>query len=584
MKNRKAQLILAIPDLIAVFFGVPLLIIFIGHSMDMPSLAMKVLTWVGPLWALLLAAELQVFSRRRLRPVIVHFSNTESGQAERAFVAALDFPLVTSLHMLGHFALGVPAWGLIMMVLGTGLNWGHIGAVLIPGIMTGAVVGSIIFLVEEKLLHAQVSQLSGQLGESGQAYQRSRRMSLSWRLGILFLVTMSLAFSFGLIIARYPGIWYLAGLGLAATLTIAYLTAQSINRAVKLLTGKMQGISGGRGGLTQRLPILGNDELGDLCREYNRFTQQVLQLIREVSNVASNLAASSQQLAASSQEMSASSQEISSTVQQISKGTAVQSERLTQMAKEVEKLSNSIKLIESQGRMTMVSSQKAIDASQSGAEKNYEAVARMGEIYQSAALTNQKVQELQNKSKEIGVVVSLISNLSQQTDFLALNAAIEAARAGEAGKGFSVVADEIRVLAVEAGNSAMKVASLISQVEKEIANTVEVIDRSRSTIDASKATVDQTEQSLKVINSTVAVAGTMVKQIAEATRNQSKSAGEVVKLASDVSTVAIDTAASTQQVAAAVEELTASMEELTALAQTLSQSADKLNGLVSEYE
>jgi methyl-accepting chemotaxis protein len=254
------------------------------------------------------------------------------------------------------------------------------------------------------------------------------------------------------------------------------------------------------------------------------------------------------------------------------------------MAKEVEKLSNSIKLIESQGRMTMVSSQKAIDASQSGAEKTFEAVSKMAEIYQSAALTNQKVQDLQKKSAEIGVVVSLISNLSQQTDFLALNAAIEAARAGEAGKGFSVVADEIRVLAVEAGNSALKVATLIGEVEKEITKTVEVIDNSRSTIDASKATVDQTEQSLKVINSTVAVAGTMVKQIAEATRNQSRSAGEVVKLASDVSNVAIDTAASTQEVAAAVQELTASMEELTAVAQTLSQSADKLNTLVSEFD
>jgi len=586
MKVNKFNLILVIPDVIAIFLGVPLIIIFVGHSVNLPPAALKFLLFFGPVWALILAAELQIINRKRLRPVIKYFneSPSEKNESDQAFTRALNFPLVTSLHMLVHFTIGVPACAFLMMLMGTGVTLVHTAEIILPGFLTGIVTGSLIFLIEETLLSSYISTLAAGLADSEKTYRHSYRLSILWRLIILFTVIMTLAFAFGVIIAKYPGIWYLAILGIVATLIIAFLTAKGINRTVVLLTATLQNISEGKGGLSRKLPVLGNNELGDLCQAYNRFVGQIRLMVREITNVASGLAASSQQLAASSQEMSASSQEISSTVQQISRGSTVQSERLTQMAKEVEKLSTSIKLIESQGRMTMVSSQKAINASQSGAEKTFEVVSRMAEIYQSAALTNQKVQDLQKKSAEIGVVVSLISNLSQQTDFLALNAAIEAARAGEAGKGFSVVADEIRVLAVEAGNSALKVATLIGEVEKEITKTVEVIDKSRSTIDASKATVDQTEQSLKVINSTVAVAGTMVKQIAEATRNQSKSATEVVKLASDVSNVAIDTAASTQEVAAAVQQLTASMEELTAVAQTLSQSADKLNTLVSEFD
>jgi len=586
MKNSRYNIVLAVPDVAAIFLGVPLLIIFIGHSVNLSASDLRFLAIFGPVWALILAAELQFFNRRRLSPVRKYFADgSQEGDGNvRAFGIALNFPLVTSLHMLVHFTFGVPACAFLMMLMGAGITLANIAAVILPGFLAGIVIGSLIFLAEEALLASSISSIAAGLPNVGDIYKNSYRLSIHWRLIILFAIVMALSFAFGVTIAKFPGIWYVAILGIAATLGIAYLTAKNINQTVTKLTSVLQNISGGKGGLSQKLPVMGNNELGDLCREYNRFTGQIRQMVREITNVASNLAASSQQLAASSQEMSASSQEISSTVQQISRGTTVQSERLTQMAKEVEKLSNSIKLIESQGRMTMVSSQKAIDASQSGAEKTFEAVSKMAEIYQSAALTNQKVQDLQKKSAEIGVVVSLISNLSQQTDFLALNAAIEAARAGEAGKGFSVVADEIRVLAVEAGNSALKVAALIGEVEKEIAKTVEVIDYSRNTIDTSKTTVDQTEQSLKVINSTVAVAGTMVKQIAEATRNQSKSAGEVVKLASDVSNVAIDTAASTQEVAAAVQQLTASMEELTAVAQTLSQSADKLNILVSEFD
>ncbi|MBU1356505.1 MAG: methyl-accepting chemotaxis protein [Candidatus Edwardsbacteria bacterium] len=586
MKVNKFNLILVIPDVIAIFLGVPLLLIFVGHSVGLPPAALKFLIFFGPVWALLLAVELQIINRKRLQPVMGYFnqSPSEKNDSDQAFNIALNFPLVTSLHMLGHFTVGVPACALLMIFMGTGVTLTHTLQIILPGFLTGIVVGSLIFLLEEALLSPYIAKLAAGSTDTEKIYRNSYRLSILWRLIILFTVIMILAFAFGVLIAKYPGIWYVAILGIAATLAIAYLTAKGINRTVVLLTATLQNISEGKGGLSRKLPVLGNNELGDLCQAYNSFVGQIRLMVREITNVASGLAASSQQLAASSQEMSASSQEISSTVQQISRGSTVQSERLTQMAKEVEKLSTSIKLIESQGRMTMISSQKAIDASQSGAEKTFEAVSKMAEIYQSAALTNQKVQDLQKKSAEIGVVVSLISNLSQQTDFLALNAAIEAARAGEAGKGFSVVADEIRVLAVEAGNSALKVATLIGEVEKEITKTVEVIDKSRSTIDASKATVDQTEQSLKVINSTVAVAGTMVKQIAEATRNQSKSATEVVKLASDVSNVAIDTAASTQEVAAAVQQLTASMEELTAVAQTLSLSADKLNTLVSEFD
>jgi len=272
--------------------------------------------------------------------------------------------------------------------------------------------------------------------------------------------------------------------------------------------------------------------------------------------------------------MNASAEEISSTIQQISKGASTQSERLTEVAKEVEKLSSSIKQIDSLGRMTTVSSQKSIEASKNGAQKTSEIVGKMAEIYQSSTWATQQVQGLQLKSKEIGKVINLISNIAQQTDFLALNAAIEAARAGEAGKGFSVVADEIRTLAVEAGNSAQQVTALIRDIEQEITRTVEGITQSQQIIETSKSAVDQTEQSLKVINSTVAVAGTMVKQMAEASRHQSESAGHVVTLASEVSTISIETASSTQEVAAAVEEQTASMEELSALSQTLSQTAE----------
>ncbi|MDI6740569.1 MAG: methyl-accepting chemotaxis protein, partial [Candidatus Edwardsbacteria bacterium] len=494
------------------------------------------------------------------------------------------YPTIRGLQIFGEFLVGAPIVVLLLMLFGTGTSLTQLADIAFPSFITALVTGSMVFLSVEYQVRPLIAYLTMTETVSHDAViVRALRISLSYRLIVLFLVVMLLSFVFGIMITRYPGIFWVAIIGLASTLFIAYMTARGINGSVRLVSGMLRDIAQGEGGITRRLPILSNDELGDLCLAYNQFMEKFRRLVEDVTKAAAELAANSQQLAASSQEMNASAQEISSTIQQISRGASIQSERLTQVAKEVEKLSSSFKQMDSLGRMTNVSSQKSIEASKHGAQNTTEIVGKMAEIYQSSAWATQQVQGLQQKSKEIGKVSNLISNIAQQTDFLALNAAIEAARAGEAGKGFSVVADEIRSLAVEAGSSAEQVTSLIRDIEQEITRTVEGITQSQQIIETGKTAVDQTEHSLKVINSTVAVAGTMVKQMAEASRHQSESAGHVVTLASEVSTISIETASSTEEVAAAVEEQTASMEELSALSQTLSHTAEGLSALVKRF-
>jgi methyl-accepting chemotaxis protein len=586
MKQGKFRLLELGPNLIGALFGAPLLLVFVSQTVSFTPEATRLLPWVAGAIVALMVIGARLLNRRSMGTLARFFFEGDNGEeaASAAMTVALRMPLRRSLQLLVEFLVGGPLVVLVLVAFDHGTGAALIVEILLPCLISGVVAGALAFLAVEHLLHPYISLLALSLDLKAEVLAaKAQRIGITWRLMALFFIVMTLSLVFGLTLARYPGIWYVALLGVAATGVIGYLTARNINRTLRSLTGILENISAGKGGITQHLPVLANDELGDMCVQYNHFVAKIHRMLQELAKVASELAGSSQELAASSQQMNASTQEISSTIQQISRGASVQSERLTQVVKEVENLSTAIKRIDSQGRMTMVSSQKAIESSQVGASKTSETVQRMSEIFSAMEETTRQVQELQTRAKHIGQVVDMISGISQQTDFLALNAAIEAARAGEAGKGFSVVADEIRTLAVEAGKSAQQVTDLIREVEKEIYKTVDEIARARSIIESSRGTVDETEQALRVINSTVAVAGTMVKQIADSGHSQNTSVGHVVQLASEVSTVAIEAAASTEEVAAAVQQQTASMEELSAVAQTLSETADKLNNLVVEF-
>jgi hypothetical protein len=97
------------------------------------------------------------------------------------------------------------------------------------------------------------------------------------------------------------------------------------------------------------------------------------------------------------------------------------------------------------------------------------------------------INSLNTRAAEVGGIIGIIAEISEQTNLLALNAAIEAARAGEAGRGFAVVADEVRSLSLKTAQAAANIANLIRQIQQEVSHSQQHVDQATTrSIDLSK--------------------------------------------------------------------------------------------------
>jgi methyl-accepting chemotaxis protein len=202
-------------------------------------------------------------------------------------------------------------------------------------------------------------------------------------------------------------------------------------------------------------------------------------------------------------------------------------------------------------------------------ELNAQGVAAAGEansVMQSVRISGQDAQagieELAQKSSEIGGILETITGIANQTDLLALNAAIEAARAGEHGRGFAVVAEEVRKLAEESGGSATTIAQLVREIQQGIDRVVGLVQQAAALADQG---VESSERAQQVF-----------AEIGDAIAGISNSVGGMAETSTEIATVAEQSSASAQEMSSATQETSAQSHVLSASLEDLATTADRL--------
>jgi len=355
---------------------------------------------------------------------------------------------------------------------------------------------------------------------------------------------------------------------------IAIITASKISKPITIVSKRMSELANGNL-QHELLPITNQDEIGQLMLSANEMNEKLKQTISSIHTVSETVAASSEELAQSSNEVQTGTEQITVTMQELASGTETQASTAGDLAETMASFQHSIHETTQEGIELKEHSDHVQNLTTTGKELMVQSTQQMAAINEIVLDSVKKVEGLNVQSAEISKLVSVIDDISNQTNLLALNAAIEAARAGEHGKGFAVVADEVRKLAEQVQFSVTDISTIVNRIQGETGNVTTALQSGYEEVKRGTAQLDQTNETFEQIS--VAVEDMIL--------NINTISGNLNKVAHNSKSInaAIDEMASiSQESAAGVEQTTATVEETAATMEEISKSANQLAGMAEE--
>jgi methyl-accepting chemotaxis protein len=325
------------------------------------------------------------------------------------------------------------------------------------------------------------------------------------------------------------------------------------------------------------------DELGILGSSINKMIHNFRELIKDLYGTTEQVSASAEELAVSIEETTRATQQITSSIQEVASGSEAQLSRATDSAESVKEMNIGVQDITNAISIVTNNSTETAVQAEEGNRAIHQTVKQMETINQSVNQSVMTVNKLNERSKEIGQIVALITGIASQTNLLALNAAIEAARAGEQGKGFAVVATEVRALAEQTANSAKKVSELIGEIQRDSLSSSQSMDKVLHDVQLGVKNVYETGELFNRILKGTQHLAEQTQTVSSVSKKMLERIQEVSHSVDTMALIAQSSSENSMSVAAASEEQTASMEELSTFMESLNKLAQNLQGLFNKF-
>ncbi|MBB6647176.1 methyl-accepting chemotaxis protein [Halobellus ruber] len=341
------------------------------------------------------------------------------------------------------------------------------------------------------------------------------------------------------------------------------------------------------GDLTQRLPVDSETEsMAEIATAFNGMMDDIEAAVEEIRGFAGEVAAATADAETGAAEIEEASAEVSASVRGIAGDADDQREMLAEVSGEMNDLSATVEEVASSAQTVAETATETAEAAETGATTARDAIDDVREVAAVIDSTVDNVEALEDRMAEIGEIVGLIGDIAEQTNMLALNANIEAARAGSGGggDGFAVVAEEVKRLAAETGDSAEEIEGLINEVQAQTATTVAEVRTARDHVAESVDAVENVVELFERVSENSQRTDSGIREISDATDDQAASAEEAVSMVEEVEAISRTTAEKAGSASAAAEQQAASVSTVGDTVASLSTVADRLEAVVSAFE
>ncbi|NDV23732.1 bacteriohemerythrin [Desulfovibrio sp. JC022] len=350
-------------------------------------------------------------------------------------------------------------------------------------------------------------------------------------------------------------------------------TAKKAGEAVHLLAEECRKAKDESESLRSRI----NSAESEVERANKEVTEQK-EALDAISKSASNAGGISGKLFAGIEELSAQ-------VNQVSSGMDLQRDRVTETATAMEEMNSTVLEVAQNAGLAANSSAQSKENAVHGAEGVTEAIQSFEQIKETILNLKETMGTLGEQADNIGQIMTVITDIADQTNLLALNAAIEAARAGEAGRGFAVVADEVRKLAEKTMDATKGVGEAVSKIQDNARENIAAVESAAEDIVNSTESAAKSGELMEAIVGIVDETNTQVESIAAASEEQSAASEEINMAISDVARVASETSEGMSASAHALNEIASVVEELDSIVQGISSGrvVDTSSGKIVEW-
>jgi twitching motility protein PilJ len=321
-----------------------------------------------------------------------------------------------------------------------------------------------------------------------------------------------------------------------------YQTTKELNdrnqEAIMRLLDEMGSLA--EGDLTVKATVT-EDMTGAIADSINFAVEQLRSLVQTITDT--------------SVQVAASAQETQATAMHLAEAAEHQAQEISSASSRISEIAASIDQVSKNSAESADVAQRSVQIATKGAGVVRQTIAGMDSIRDQIQETSKRIKRLGESSQEIGSIVELINDISEQTNILALNAAIQAASAGEAGRGFAVVADEVQRLAERASNATKRIETLVQTIQSDTNEAVSSMEQTTSEVVAGARLAEDAGTALGEIEKVSSDLSGLIQGISTAAQQQSGAAANITQTMNTIQQITSQTTRGANQTAESIGNL-----------------------------